>query len=282
MSQLTEFYRLYNVLITKIHKEILAGNEELQTENTVEEINKRLKEETAVWKDAPLAELGGITPAEFVEKAETLDEVLEIFRTGAQACYTALPYFVLEKLKSFGDDAVKAVEDMAFNLDIAASDMNYLISAVSVKLLGEWKVVRAVRGMIELLKQTADSNEVIAEAVKKALVTIGKPVINDLVEEINKAEKIDEAGEYMMTALSEIGSGARSDEVFSCLKNAFRKMDNKIIGAICLGTYGDGRAIPALRGYAQKNIKNIDRFTFFQIRSEVTKLGGNMDDIMYY
>ena len=44
------------------------------------------------------------------------------------------------------------------------------------------------------------------------------------------------------------------DVVYACIKDTFIKMDDKIIGAICIGDLGDGRAIPFLRGYVEKNM----------------------------
>jgi len=58
-------------------------------------------------------------------------------------------------------------------------------------------------------------------------------------------------------------------------------MSNKVLGAACLAAYGDGRAIPALRGYIEKNRNTIDSVTFFEIKGAIEKLGGNADDLIF-
>jgi len=69
------------------------------------------------------------------------------------------------------------------------------------------------------------------------------------------------------------------DSIYRTIKSTFLKMENKIFGAICLGNFGDGRAIPVLRGYIEKNRNTIDFETFLEIKSSIYRLGGNIDDI---
>ena len=43
--------------------------------------------------------------------------------------------------------------------------------------------------------------------------------------------------------------------------------------------YGDGRAIPMLKGYVNRNKHSIDRDLFYEIMSAVQNLGGDISDI---
>ena len=56
-------------------------------------------------------------------------------------------------------------------------------------------------------------------------------------------------------------------------------MTNKIYAVICLMEYGDGRAIPMLKGYVNRNKHSIDRDLFYEIMSAVQNLGGDISDI---
>ena len=80
-------------------------------------------------------------------------------------------------------------------------------------------------------------------------------------------------------ALAEIGHTHKSEPVYRCLKNAFQSMDNKLIGALCLKSYGDGRAVPSLRGYLEKNRGKVDQETFNEIISVIRSLGGSIDGL---
>ena len=85
--------------------------------------------------------------------------------------------------------------------------------------------------------------------------------------------------EYVIIALTEVGRVKPSDSIFLCLRECFRKMERKVIGAICLGDYGDGRAIPALKGFIDRHSDHIDRQLFYEILSSIKRLGGNVSDI---
>lgn len=56
-------------------------------------------------------------------------------------------------------------------------------------------------------------------------------------------------------------------------------MDHKVIASICLGDYGDGRAVPLLKSYLDRNVSTIDRQFFYETISAVKRLGGDISDI---
>lgn len=68
-------------------------------------------------------------------------------------------------------------------------------------------------------------------------------------------------------------------DIMGCLKEYFLKYEKVVLGASNLAEYGDSRAIPALRGYAQRHMALLDKETFYEIKSAVERLGGNMDDL---
>ena len=76
-----------------------------------------------------------------------------------------------------------------------------------------------------------------------------------------------------------VGRSDKSDRIFYKLKDAFKKIKNKRIGAECLANYGDGRAIPLLRGYTERYIDNISPDEYYEIKLAVERLGGSMEGI---
>ena len=56
-------------------------------------------------------------------------------------------------------------------------------------------------------------------------------------------------------------------------------MDHKVIASICHGDYGDGRAVPLLKGYLDRHVHEIDRQFFYETLSAIKRLGGDITDI---
>ena len=66
---------------------------------------------------------------------------------------------------------------------------------------------------------------------------------------------------------------------FACLRSCFRGMQHKVIGAICLGDYGDPKGISVLKGYLDRNAGTFDRQEFYEILSSIKRLGGSIQDV---
>ena len=56
-------------------------------------------------------------------------------------------------------------------------------------------------------------------------------------------------------------------------------MENQIIGTICLGDYGDGRAVAFLRGWVLKHPEVTDKGILSEIYSSIKRLGGQYEDL---
>ncbi|HOJ11298.1 MAG TPA: hypothetical protein PK733_11995 [Clostridiales bacterium] len=126
--------------------------------------------------------------------------------------------------------------------------------------------------------------DLFGEVIRDALVSIGENAIRPLIDILTNTNEYGEPHEYLAMALADIGKDNRSDEIYRCLKKMFLKYDKdkKNITSDCLAVYGDGRAIPALRGYIEKNLDRIDEDIFYAVKIAIDKLGGNMDDIVFY
>jgi hypothetical protein len=239
-----------------------------------------LSDEIGKWEDTCLSGLDEMTPAQFIDRVDDLPNMMELFRMGAILCDDSLPAVFLKKLQSYGEVSIAALlESSRKSVNGASDEDGFLASQLAVKILGIWKVEQAVIPLIELLYCKSENSELISENVKDALVSIGKPAIPALVQYIESKGFESEAAEYLFMALSEIGEKHKSDKVYKCLKNAFMIIPDKAVGAICLGNYGDGRAIPALRGFLEKNRGAVDKEVFYEVIDAINKLGGNTQDL---
>ena len=152
----------------------------------------------------------------------------------------------------------------------------------SMKLLGFWKITETIHTLVTLISDGSDTDEGILDVAKETLVDMGEPAIDAVLDELEKnVDDINNEREYLLEVLIDIPETRGNERVYRCLKNSFLSMENKVVGAIILGQYGDCRAIPVLRGYAEKNLSTIDRETFYEIKFAVESLKGNMDDIKF-
>ncbi len=244
-----------------------------------EKIEESVRESVKKWEETPIESLNNLTPAQYINQINDFDYMIQLFREGAKICDDSLPAIFLNKLKEFSNEAVDAVMKLAADRDLLENSVESDIPFMAVKVLGEWKVERAVECLIGLLFEAVGKNEPFADSIKNALISIGKFSVEKIIKALDDSETIGDVQEYLLTILAEAGKNNRSDDVYRCIKSTFRKMENKTIGAICLGNYGDGSAIPALRGYIQKNRDTLDPETYYEIKSAIFRLGGQIDDI---
>ena len=304
-------YDLY--LMENMGKKIISGS--TQEIHKVFKYRDKLYEE---WDVTPVQELGNITPEEYFSKIEDLDILIEIFKLYAVKSDYKMPDAFLKKLKVYGNECIDIIIKLAINEVpyyfkemFNMSEIDYIpdktreyftVSLTAIEILGSWKIEEVIIPIIELLQNIpsviydVDSMdgfynsknddidgymEMYRSNIRDALVSIGSSAIEHILNVFENIEEYDENHEYIAMALAEIGKENRSDRIYRTLKDAFLNMDNKIVGSSCLGIYGDCRAITALRGYVKKNLNNLDRETFYEIKKAVEDLGGNMDDIKF-
>jgi hypothetical protein len=248
-----------------------------------EDENKILEEffkiEIGKWENTPLSQLNGLTPACFFENIDDFDYLIELFKVGARIVDTKLPDLFLKKLKAYGDRSNASLIELATNKVLISNEYDISIPQMAMRILGKWKIEKAIEPLLELLYSLHDKDELIAEEISDALSDIGMLSIKTASQRLEAAQKIGFVEEHLLSLLTYTEDSLKSDDILKCLKSTFRKMDNKILGSMYLADYGDGRAIPALRGYVEKNIETIDRDTFYAIKSAIEMLGGNIDDI---
>lgn len=242
-----------------------------------------LKKAYKKWLVTADEKLDGKTPAEFMFTVLSLDELAEMFVYGAVVCDDELPEVFLDKLRSFGEEAEKLLVNIAHGVTSGSdgSDESVLAPVMAIRVLGDWKSERAVGSLIDIIYANREMDELVYETVRDALINIGAPSMDKIIDRLEQEHSLSDADEYLLMALSELGRSRKSDKVYNCLKNAFLNMPQKTVAADSLAKYGDGRAVPAIRGFLKKNAGLLDMDTFYDLVSAVRNLGGNTDDLKF-
>lgn len=241
-----------------------------------EAIEKNMKQ----WENRPIAELDNITPAEYFNSMDSKDIILDNFKIGACICEANLPDLFIKKLDEYKHSLIQEMIDMAMNTEMMKDEEKYFIPLVAMRLLGRWQAKEAVEELIKFITFESNKDELFLETAADTITQIGQPSVELLLERLENVEEVKEGHKYLMSALTKICRNNKSDRVYKCLKSLFLKMEDKELGAAYIAEYGDGRAIPALRGYLIKNNGKIKKAEFFEIKSAIQKLGGNVDDLL--
>lgn len=278
------FYDSYRRAVETAYEDYLKIEEvDFPVENAEREkkLHIYLQDAYRKWLCAPLEQLGGKTPVEYIETISSLKTLAEMFTYGVAACDDGLPEIFLDKLKSYGENAIDVLLEIAAQNSAGNGEEAILASLMAVKVLGEWKVQRAVEPVIKLLNFEGEYCELMHETVRDALIGIDTPALDSIFSALDSGVYSQSAVEYLLMALTDIGRKNRNDKIYSYLKKSFLKASEKLVAASCLGNYGDGRAIPSLRGFLEKNTPTLDKETFCEIVTAIKHLGGRIDDLKF-
>lgn len=287
MEKAEVLFESYNMAVEESYNEIFMSNKSHDFLNIEDEnIRKHLEGDLANWANTPNANLGGISPKEYFKTFTELEQLIELFKMAAKFCDSDIPEPLLDRLKMFRDDAVNELLDIASDNNLLYDDDEQIIPLMAIRTIGKWKSVSSLERLIKLIfeiNEINEDNEIIIEEILGAMIQIGQSAAKRIMEILNESSNIGNLEEYLLDTLVKLGVNIKDrnlyDLIFRTIKSTFNKMENKLFGAICLGNFGDGRAIPALRGFVEKNKNTIDYETFLEIKSSIHRLGGDMDDI---
>ena len=260
---------------------INEGNYNIDNHKNDNTIEAYLQNEIGKWLSTPSEMLEDMTPVEFLNTVRGLEQLTEMFTYGAVKCDNALPEIFLNKYRDYGEDAINTLLGIITHWQAECSEEMMLVAVMAVKLMGKWKVSSAAEPLIQVLGTGSDTCELMFETVTDALICIGMPALDSILSSLDQGLHSQTAIEYLIMALSAIGRENPSDRIYKSLRNVFTQLSNKIAAVSSLADYGDGKAIPVLRGYLEKHIHQIDAQTFHEIVSAIRCLGGKTDDLVY-
>jgi hypothetical protein len=231
------------------------------------------------WLNQELADIGYITPKEYIDSLSSLAELFAFFIEIASVADVGVPDVVIDKMKEHGISAADKLYGFVTDSFDNKEKSDNLAVCQAIYAIGRFRYDEYKNKLIELLIKYYD-NELISEAVCGALLEYNNTILDDLIKTFEAAEN-EAVKENLLICVANICAETPSDEIFFFLKNAFRALSNKKVATEVLGDYGDGRAIPLLRGYLLKNVKDMELETFNLIRAIIKKLGGEIDDLAY-
>jgi len=231
------------------------------------------------WLNQELTEIGNITPNEYIRSLVSLEALVEFFIEIASVSDVGAPNILINMLKEHGKTAAdslftfvkESLDSIDQNKSLAISQAVYAIGCIKTD---EYKMK-----LITLLIDTC-KDEMISEAICSAIALYDDTILEDLIKAFNATGQTL-VQEHLLICVAQIAKNHQSDEIFYFLKNAFRVVTNLKLAVEVFGDYGDGRAIPLLRGYILKNINEMDKATFNHMRAVIKKLGGEIDDLVY-
>jgi hypothetical protein len=295
-EQLKQMFEFYNRVFAQAYDKALNEDETYQNAgaaNAEENLRNEVCNSIQHWHELPLTDdASGLTGGEVIDRVATLDNALDLARYAAAYCDDEFPDLVKVKLSTFGQPLIDGLLSFVLAVDftVPADDMrdehlDLAIAAEYLKLLGDWQCAGCLRPVVAKFFESAQPNEMLADAVRFFLSRVGETAIPVLLDSITtrlaSGSGLDTAGEYLLIALTDLGQEYPSEAVYACLRDAFRKMEHKAIGAICLGDYGDGRGVTVLRGYLERHPELDDRQVIGEILSAIKRLGGETADLRH-
>ena len=241
------------------------------------------------WFMQELEGLSEGTPEAFFDSILSLSDALDIFEIAAQKVDGDLPELFLLRLGAFGDEAASALLELAFAHDwVKPEGMNEMdfhdtlaVDIAAMRVLGLWKNSFAVTPVLDRFLALSEPNEFLADGVKSFVIAFEEDIVAELLTRLAEPADPELGGgyEYLLIFLTQIGMVLPSEEIFQILKDAFRKMKNKVIAVLCLGDYGDGRVVPLLKSYLDRHLHEVDQQFFYETLSVIKRLGGDISDV---
>jgi hypothetical protein len=277
-------FESYNMAVEESYNKIFMSNKSHDLLNVEDEtIKQHLAKDLEKWANDSSVELDGMSPTDYFNSIDDMAQLIDLFELAAKVCDNDIPNPLLDRLKTFNEVAESKLLALATDERLLYDEEAQIVSLMAIRTIGKWKAVSALEPLLQLLFGIEEDNEVIIEEILNTMTQLGSNAAQRIIEILDESSTIGNVEEYLLDTLVKLGINQKDrslyDLIFKTIKSVFSKMENKLFGAICLGNFGDGRAIPALRGFVEKNKDTIDYETFMEIKSAIHRLGGNMDDI---
>lgn len=262
MELLQNIFLSYNLAIQTKCEEFLG------TVKNQSDYQKLIDDARNEWENTKFK---GVEPKKYFALVENKADAAEIFKTAALMCDEFIPRSLA--------DMIIATDNISMMANFAHGEFEIEIRSAAIRLLGLSKKVEYTEKLIDLLYDCGESEELIKEKARQAIIDIGEGAVLYIGSQLAAKKQLSNNDFHLIIALIEIDKDKKSDYIFSIIKDSFRKTDEKALAARCLSDYGDGRAVPMLRSYLERNLNEIDRDTAFEIQGAILNLGGSADGL---
>jgi len=287
-AQAQFLFEKYNDYMQEVQESFLSrvpSTRDVYTEEFEREIGAYTDAESDAFFTKPLAGFAFDTPADFFASLQTLDEYLAVFSVAAEVSDVEPPRAFTDRLAGFGQEATDRLLEMALAESwegdgTGQEDITTSVPA-AIRLLGKWRTESSIVPILRHFCSAKSPDEYMADVIGDYAEDMGDRIVPELRRILNETGSIPagSAEESLLVALAKAGARHRTDETYDSMRAAFRKSERKVIGALCLGDYGDPRAVKLLKGYLERNRHDLGREMFYETLSVIRKLGGDISDI---
>lgn len=234
--------------------------------------------------------------ADWLMELKNEEYLISLALHAAIICDDAMPRRILVRLFESGQEVRDKLLSICLETDWNGQDEqsndfdeqqnhNQQVCCSLMKVLGQWQSEETTAKLLDKFVSQIRPDDRIAEAVGLYLINMGPSSVNSIIKEIELLIEQDPkrqlVHEYLMMALAAIGQSQRRDDIFVILRKSFRKMENPLLAAACIGDYGDPRGIRVLRGYLEDRLPAVAPALFQEMVSAIKKLGGNTDGLIH-
>ncbi|NJP41681.1 hypothetical protein HCH52_11610 [Oscillospiraceae bacterium HV4-5-C5C] len=282
-----QFFQSYNQHLAQAFDRLTGQVEEEQLSQPgfYEQLRNTAMNSLRDWYDEPLPELNQLSPADFVSQVETPADLLDFFKIAAVACDEELPDILKQQMGKQAPDLSPRLLQLACDVPYMAAETAsepVQTAAAAIRLLGEWGRVSALEPLLDRFVNPAAPHEYLADALHEFCRQNAQAVLpllqRRLLEASSGKRDWKTADEYLLIFLTDAAKISSTD-VFDTLRSCFKKMPQKVIAAVCLGDYGDGRGVALLRSYIERHHQDIDRQLYYEALSSIKRLGGQTNDL---
>ena len=259
---INELFASYNLAIQE------KCERSLGTIKSFSDFEELIDEARIAWENIPL---NARIPAEIFAELKTEEDLSEVFETAAEMCDEFIPRSLVVRIIESG--FMKFIEKSAFG------DSSIDVKKPAIKILGISGNAAYTETLMNIIYIEGEYSDLLKETARQALIDIGSPAVRIIETKLSGKDILTDDDFHLVIALIGIDSKRKTDTVFKILKDSFRKTSDKALAARCLSDYGDGRAVPMLRSYLERNMDNLDENTIFELQGAVLNLGGSTVDL---
>lgn len=260
--------------------------------NTYDEVYTKMVSDVVIesydvmnsWENIAYEEIDGMTPLQYFGILNTLSDVIDLIVAFEVENAGIIPNGLAKHIKASQDKLLDDLVAMLNSLELDEQKcMKFGQKAImhTAEIIGNTKLLEPLFKIVSQMEdQKTDANTL--TAVMNAIQAIGEPAIERVVSAIESSDKKGQVYRFLLISLARIGSKYKSDAVYNQLKKYFKESSYKFIEANALGVYGDRRALPAIRGYIEKNAHRISKWEYTQLREVLIQFGGMVQDFDTY
>lgn len=232
------------------------------------------------WEETKLDQLGGLTPKEYFESLGSIDDFVGLVSVLVEKCGGILPTSLAARVKNLQESVSGPLGAMLGKVQVGEDGCLSPLQQAEVhiaEVLGQSEFLQPLKDILHQFGDKTDEGSY--KSVGDALVAIGEPALRTLIELAESIGRDNKQYDDVIQAVARIGEGNRSEDVYRFLKECFRKSDTKVAEVSALAMYGDGRAVPLLRTYIERNIEDMPGLVYTHFRECLASLGGIVSDL---